>query len=270
MTTTRSSALPATRCSADRRFDRARSHRGVATAEKLGSSASSRQSMDVLLAALGECSANLHEHVGHVAELAEAVSRALGLRELDVQLIRLAAELHDVGKVAIPQTILDKPGPLSDDEWAVMHRHTVIGERIVASAASLAPAARLVRSSHERYDGTGYPDGLCAGEIELGARIIAICDAYDAMLSDLVYRKSRSKEQALAELRRCAGTQFDPAIVELFCSTISRRDSGVQGRSLRSPAPGVSCSRDDLTKWRTRRETGARTQGPHGEVAQSP
>jgi putative nucleotidyltransferase with HDIG domain len=223
-----------------------------------------------LVQALDECSPDLHEHVGNVAALAEVVSRAYGLREVDVQLIRLAAELHDVGKVAIPKVILDKPGPLSDDEWAVMHRHTVIGERIVGSCASLAPAAQLVRSSHERYDGTGYPDGLCAGEIEVGARIIAVCDAYDAMLSDRVYRKSRSTKQALAELRRCAGTQFDPAIVELFCSTISRRDSGVQGRSLRSPAPGVSSSRDDLTKWRTRRETGAQTQGPHGEVAQSP
>ena len=187
-----------------------------------GSDSSSRQSTDVLLTVLGERSSNLHDHLSKVAELAEALSRALRLPELDVQWIRLAAKLHDVGKMAIPDAILHKPGPLSDDEWAVMRQHTVIGERIVRSAASLAPAAQLVRSSHERYDGEGYPDGLRGGEIEVGARIIAICDTYDAIVSDRVYRQPRSHEAALGELRRCGGTQFDPAIVELFCATIDR------------------------------------------------
>jgi len=176
---------------------------------------------------LSERSPSLHHHLANVASLAQAVSRKHGLPEVDVEWIRIAAELHDVGKMAIPDTILNKPGPLSNDEWAVMKRHTVIGERIIRSSrsvASMAPAARLVRSSHERYDGTGYPDGLCAGEIDVGASIIAVCDAYDAMRSDRVYRKARSHEDAIAELRRCAGTQFDPAVVELFCSTIERDD----------------------------------------------
>ena len=196
----------------------------VASGEKARHSTRSRQSTDVLLEVLGERSPNLHDHLSHVAELAEAVSRELGLPELDVQLIRLAAELHDVGKMAISDAILSKPGPLTDDEWVLMRRHTVIGERIVRTAASLAPVAQLVRSSHERYDGTGYPDGLRAEDIGVGARIVAICDAYDAMVSDRVYRKAMSREGALAELRRCAGTQFDPELVELFCSTIDQHD----------------------------------------------
>ncbi len=186
-------------------------------------SALSRQSTDVLLAALGERSPNLHDHLGNVAELAEAVSRGHGLSEIDVGWIRLAAELHDVGKLAIPDEILNKPGPLSDDEWTFMQRHAEIGEHIILSAPSLAPAAQLVRSSHERHDGTGYPDGLRADEVAIGAKIIAICDAYDAMVNDRVYRTAMSQPEALAELRRCAGTQFDPAIAELTCSIIEQR-----------------------------------------------
>ena len=224
-------------------FSRARISSEVTSAEKVRHSRSSRQSADVLLKVLGERSPNLHDHLSHVAELAEAVSREHGLPELDVQLIRLAAELHDVGKMAIPDAILSKPGPLSDDEWVLMRRHTLIGERIIRTAASLAPVAQLVRQSHERYDGTGYPDGLRADEIEVGASIIAICDAYDAMVSDRVYRRTMSCDKALSELRRCAGTQFDPELVELFCATIDQR-----GSSLRSLASDVSCSRNDLTK----------------------
>jgi len=204
-------------------YERMRISGEVGTADRTRPSAADRQSTDALLAVLGERSPDLHDHLGKVAELAEAVSRAYGLPELDVQLIRLAAELHDVGKMAIPASILDKPGPLSEEEWALMRRHTVIGERIIRTAASLAPVAQLVRSSHERYDGGGYPDGLSAGEIEVGASIIAVCDCYDAMVSDRVYRRAMSRAQALAELRRCAGTQFDPVIVELFCCTVERR-----------------------------------------------
>jgi HD-GYP domain-containing protein (c-di-GMP phosphodiesterase class II) len=133
----------------------------------------------------------------------------------------VAAELHDVGKVAIPDAILNKAAPLSDDESAFMQRHTVIGERIIRSAPSLAPAALLVRSSHERYDGKGYPDGLRGDEIEVGASIIAICDAYDAMVNNGVNRDSKTQEQALRELRACAGTQFEPAVVDVCSATRS-------------------------------------------------
>jgi len=194
-------------------------------AQKAGRSTSSRQSTDVLLTVLSERSPHLHEHLSNVAELAEAVSRRAGLSDIDVQWIRIAAELHDVGKVAIPDAIVNKPGPLNDEEQAFMRRHTIIGERIIRSAPSLAPAAALVRSSHERYDGTGYPDALSALQIATGASIIAICDAYDAMTNHRVYREARTPHEALAELRRCAGTQFEPAMVDVFCQTVAQRDA---------------------------------------------
>jgi diguanylate cyclase (GGDEF)-like protein len=196
-------------------------------AQKAGRASSGRQSSDVLLTVLSERSPNLHDHLSNVAELAEAVARRAGLAELEVQWVRIAAELHDVGKVAIPDAILNKPGPLSDDEWAFMRRHTVIGERIIRSAPSLAPAATLVRSSHERYDGGGYPDGLRGLEIETGASIIAICDAYDAMTNERVYRAAMTPEDALAEVRRGAGTQFEPGLVDVFCATLARREAQV-------------------------------------------
>ena len=138
-----------------------------------------------------------------------------------LETIRQAAELHDVGKVGIPDAILSTPGPLDADEWAFMRRHTVIGERIVAGAPALAETARLVRSSHERWDGGGYPDGLGGEAIPLGARIITVCDSFDAMQSVRPYKAGRSTSAALAELRRCAGTQFDPAVVEAFCAVVA-------------------------------------------------
>jgi diguanylate cyclase (GGDEF)-like protein len=187
-----------------------------------------RQSTDVLLAALAERHPDLEGHLGGVAELAIAVGRRLGVQDEPLDQLRLAAELHDVGKVAIPDAIVDKPGPLDDDEWAFMRRHTLIGERIVAAAPALGPVARLVRASHERWDGGGYPDGLAGSDILLGARIVAVCDAYDAIVADRPYRRGRSAAEALEELRRCAGTQFDPAVVEAFAAVIgTRAASGV-------------------------------------------
>ena len=125
-----------------------------------------------------------------------------------------AAELHDVGTVAIPDGILHKRGPLDAAEWEVMRQHTVAGERILAAAESMRPVARLVRAAHEHWDGLGYPDGLRGEEIPLGARIICACDAYDAMLRGRPYREPLSPAAALAELRRCAGSQFDPRVVQ--------------------------------------------------------
>src|ERR687887_476875 len=134
---------------------------------------------------------------------------------------RLTAELHDVGKVAIPDAIINKPGPLDDAEWAFMKRHTLIGERIVAAAPALCGVAKLVRASHERWDGGGYPDGLAGEDIPLGARIVAVCDTYDAIIADRPYRPARRAAEALAELRRCAGTQFDPAVVDAFVAVLA-------------------------------------------------
>jgi HD-GYP domain-containing protein (c-di-GMP phosphodiesterase class II) len=142
--------------------------------------------------------------------------------ELDV-LVR-AAELHDIGKMAVPDAILAKPGPLNAEEWEFMRRHTIVGERILGAADALRPVASIVRSSHERWDGGGYPDGLAAEEIPLGSRIVFVCDAFDAMVTDRSYRRRSSVEQALAELRRCSGTQFDPAVVAAFEKVVADPD----------------------------------------------
>ena len=168
------------------------------------------QARDLLVKVMAERNGS-HEAV---AELATAVGRALGLdaEELDV-LIR-AAELHDVGTLAVPDEILHKDGPLDPEEWEVMRQHTVAGERILGAAESMRPVARLVRAAHERWDGRGYPDQLRGEEIPLGARIIYACDAYDAMVRGASYREALEPAEAIAELRRCAGTQFDPRVVE--------------------------------------------------------
>jgi HD-GYP domain-containing protein (c-di-GMP phosphodiesterase class II) len=145
----------------------------------------------------------------------------LGLDEQEAAAVRHAASLHDIGKVAIPDSILSKPGALDEDEWVFMRSHTLIGERILGGAPSLTPLSRLVRSSHERMDGSGYPDGLAGEDIPLGARIIAVCDAYDAMLADRPYSPARTPVEALAELRRCAGSQFDLAVVDAFAAVVA-------------------------------------------------
>jgi diguanylate cyclase (GGDEF)-like protein len=181
-----------------------------------GRATAGRQSSDVLLRALSERHPDLSEHVDGVAELAEGVGARLGIEGEDLVQLRHAAALHDIGKVAIPDEIIAKPGPLDDEEWAFMRRHTIIGERIIAAAPALGPAARLVRSSHEAWDGRGYPDALAGEDITLGARIIAVCDAFDAMISARPYAPARTVAEALAELRRCAGTQFDPNVVATF------------------------------------------------------
>jgi two-component system, cell cycle response regulator len=186
-------------------------------AQKSGGRASaSRQSKDVLLQALMERNPDLGEHLDDVGRLAAATALKLGLSAERTEQVRTTGELHDVGKVAIPDAILNKPGPLDEREWEFVRRHSDIGERIVAAAPALGEVARLVRSTHERWDGAGYPDGLVAGEIPLGARIVAVCDAYDAMTTDRSYQVAMEPRLALQELRRCAGTQFDPDVVEAF------------------------------------------------------
>jgi diguanylate cyclase (GGDEF)-like protein len=174
------------------------------------------ESQRVLLRALAERNSELGQHNDDVAQLAEAVAVELGLGAADIVPIVRAAELHDVGKLAIPDTILNKPGPLDEQEWEFVRGHTLVGERIVASATSLQDVAPVVRSTHERWDGDGYPDGMAGQRIPLGARIIAVCDAFDAMTTSRPYRAAINRQAARAELRRCAGSQFDPAIVAAF------------------------------------------------------
>ena len=187
---------------------------------KAGRASASRQSVDVLLKALNERSPGLHRHGAGVADLAVATAERLGCPEHDVKRIEVAAQLHDIGKVAIPDSILNKPGPLDDEEWSFMRSHTLIGERIVLAAPSLAPAAALVRSSHERHDGRGYPDQLAGEQIPLGASIISACDAYDAMISSRPYSEAMTVQAAIEELRRCAGSQFHPGVVDALCDVL--------------------------------------------------
>jgi HD-GYP domain-containing protein (c-di-GMP phosphodiesterase class II) len=179
-----------------------------------------RQSRDVLLRALQERSPELAERHAAVARLADALGERIGLTAEEHTELRQAAELHDVGKMGIPDNILHKPGPLEAGEWTFVRRHPLIGERIIGAAPALAHAAKLVRSTHERFDGTGYPDGLAGEQIPLGARIIAVCDAFTAMTSPRAYAAKLTVPEAVAELRRCAGAQFDPAVVDAFSELV--------------------------------------------------
>lgn len=120
------------------------------------------------------------------------------------------ATLHDIGRIGIPDSVLAKAGPLNDEEWSFIRRHTVIGEPILAASPALTDIVRIVRSTHESFDGTGYPDGLRGEGIPIEARIVSVCDGYSSMTSDRSYRPPRPHADALAELDRCRGTQFDP------------------------------------------------------------
>ncbi len=193
-------------------------------AQKHGrSSGAGEQARDVLIRTMDAKQPALGDHSSEVAELAIAVARRLGMTAEEIDEVCRAAELHDVGKVGIPDAVLDKPGPLDADEWEFMRQHTLLGERILSAAPSLRPVARLVRSSQERWDGTGYPDGLAGTAIPRGSRIIAVCDAYEAMTADRPYRGARSSEDACAELRASAGTQFDAEVVDVFVLEVSGR-----------------------------------------------
>ena len=169
---------------------------------------------DVLLQLLTERAPGLFDHVSGVTTMTAALATQFQLDAEELDETARAAELHDIGKLAIPDAILNKPGPLDAREWEFMRQHPVIGERILNAAPALSPVGTLVRATHERWDGGGYPDGLSGSEIPLGARIIAVCDAYEAMTSDRCYQRARSQAEALAELKRNAGTQFDPAVVD--------------------------------------------------------
>jgi two-component system, cell cycle response regulator len=182
-----------------------------------------RQSAAVLLQALSERDAGLGSHVHDVGEVAASVGERLGLSPDELELVRQAGQLHDIGKMAVPDAILTKPAALDHHEWEYVRQHTIIGERILSAAPALGPVAALVRSSHERWDGGGYPDGLAGDEIPLCARIVAVCDAFDAMLGGRPYRPARSVEVALEELRRFAGTQFDPDVVAAFAAVVAEQ-----------------------------------------------
>jgi diguanylate cyclase (GGDEF)-like protein len=175
-----------------------------------------RQVQDALLAALRERDPELGAQASGVAALAEAVGRRAGLGTTDLRAVTQAAALHDIGKIAIPDGILEKPAPLDAREWAFMRNHPLIAQRIMSAAPALAYAARIVRSAQEHWDGTGYPDGLSGERIPLTARVVGICTAYQAMTADRPYERALTRGETIAELRRCAGTQFDPGLVPVL------------------------------------------------------
>lgn len=178
------------------------------------------QTRSVLLSVLREREPGLEQHLDGTARLVKAFGKELALDAEELDILVRASELHDIGKIAIPDEVLHKQGELSPDEWALMRKHTLIGQRVLDAAPALGQVAELVRSTHERWDGTGYPDGRAGSAIPLGSRVILICDAYNAMVEGRSYRPAISSEQAIEELRAGAGTQFDPELVETFTKRV--------------------------------------------------
>jgi diguanylate cyclase (GGDEF)-like protein/putative nucleotidyltransferase with HDIG domain len=172
--------------------------------------------VSALAVTLGERDRYTGDHSEEVLKLVEDVARGLCLDDDEVDRIKAAALLHDIGKVAISDDILHKPSQLTPDEWKLMKDHTVIGERILRAIPGLGTVARIVRHEHERWDGAGYPDGLAGEDIPIGSRIILACDAYHAMTSDRPYRTAMTHAEAVAELSRNVSTQFDPQVVEVL------------------------------------------------------
>jgi two-component system cell cycle response regulator len=180
----------------------------------------SSQTRGVLLRVLHEREPELERHLDGVARLAATFGRQLSLDSEERDVLVRAAELHDIGKIAIPDEILHKSGDLTPEEWMLMRKHPLIGQRVLDAAPALGEVAQLVRSTHERWDGSGYPDGLTGRDIPLGSRVILICDAYNAMTEGRPFRAARSNKQALEELTSEAGTQFDPELVKTFVEKV--------------------------------------------------
>ncbi len=196
--------------------------------EAAGEPAPQQDAIEALAVALLERDRYTGEHSEAVIDMSSVVARNLGCTDAEVARVRSAALLHDIGKVAIPDEILHKPGPLNDDEWRLMREHPVIGERILRVLPGLGSVARIVRHEHERWDGGGYPDGLRGDDIPLGSRIIIAADTYHAITSDRPYRAAQSHSAALAEISRCAGSQFDPDVTAALIGHLyGQRQSGL-------------------------------------------
>jgi HD-GYP domain-containing protein (c-di-GMP phosphodiesterase class II) len=163
-------------------------------------------------------------HTQDVGELALEIGLQFGLDEEQLRAVQLGAVLHDVGKIHVPEAVLKKAGPLTREEWRIMRRHPEEGERILQPITPLREVLPIVRGHHERWDGAGYPDGTAGGEIPLGARIVAVCDAFRAMVEPRPYRRPLSLEQALQELQRHAGQQFDPRCVEALVAVLAENE----------------------------------------------
>lgn len=182
------------------------------------------ETIEALVSALEARDPYTEAHAGRIRDTAVALSVAMKIPIEQRRAIRLGSILHDVGKIGISDSILLKPGALTDEEWAIMKTHPEIGERMLLSIDFLEPALPIVRHHHERWDGTGYPDRLAGVDIPIGARIVAVCDSFDAMTSDRPYRPAMSIEDACEELRRGTGTQFDPECVDLLIQMVADLD----------------------------------------------
>jgi diguanylate cyclase (GGDEF)-like protein len=192
--------------------------------------ASERQARDLLLRVLDAREPALRNRHEGVGQRAAELGKRLGMESEELDVVARAAELHDIGKIGIPEGVLNKPGPLDSLEREMVETHTLIGQRILGAAPAMVPVAKLVRSSHERWDGDGYPDGLAGEEIPLGARVIFVCDAFEAMTSDRPYAATYDTEGALEELRAGAGSQFDPAVVERFRELLAESPDAFSAR----------------------------------------
>ena len=201
-------------------------------AQKYQSQVRRGQPHRALVQALYEREPGLESHIANVTDLSLRLARAVGPDDLSLEELELAAQLHDIGKLAIPDATLSKPGPLDEQERALIEQHTLVGQRILNASPAFSKIALIVRATHERWDGQGYPDGLAGSAIPLPARIIAVCDAYAAMTSTRSYRERLARETALAEIASTAGTQFDPAVVAAFVAMLQTDE-----QSARSPEP---------------------------------
>ena len=210
----------------ERKFDRPERRGPASPAPAAAATTRIEDVVQALALAVDAKDAGTRSHCETVARLAVAAGRALRLEDAELEALARAALLHDVGKIGTPDAILNKPAALSDEEFRVMKEHPALGYRIVRSAGLADREAAWVLHHHEHLDGSGYPHGLCGEEIPLQSRIILVADAFEAMTSDRPYRRGRSDEEAVAELRRCAGRQFDPAIVEVVASLVAARDGG--------------------------------------------
>jgi putative nucleotidyltransferase with HDIG domain len=160
-------------------------------------------------------------HSAQVADWVKSLARRLLLDEKEVTAIYWASLLHDIGKISVPGDVLSKQGPLSEDEWSIMRLHPTVGANIVKMLKSIEHIAPYIHYHQEKYDGSGYPNGLRGAEIPLGARIVAVADAYEAMVSERYYCKARTHHEAIQELRRMEGYHFDPEVVEAFVEVMS-------------------------------------------------
>lgn len=194
----------------------ARAGRVLRTKKLMDKNSSHSELLGSLVQALQECDRDTEAHVQRTQRLGKELGERIGLSDEEQSSLALLAILHDIGKIGVPLDILNKPGRLTDAEWAVMKTHTVKGYQIANRSQELKDIAEMILYHHERWDGKGYPDGLSKESIPLLSRVISVVDAYDAMVSDRAYRKALTKAKAVEELRKCAGTQFDPTIISAF------------------------------------------------------